>query len=318
MIIKPLEKILIKPRAYRHESDLLKMGNLLRAGSAAANGTHYAHIGNLYWTLYYPPFTGDVWSHLSLWDDPDHPDRLLAWALFEPDWAHFEVFLQPELHQTLLAEAVFTWAEDHIASLVRAEGQDMISTSYVADLDDDLIARLQAHGFLRTHSDTVFMLQQLNGSLPRPLLPAGYQVRGCQGEAEVVVRALPQYHAFTNTAPFDRYVERFRRFMQSPVYDPELDVVAVAPDGQIGSFCIVWPDPDIKTGLFEPVGTHPDFQRRGLGKAVMIEALHRLQARGMERAIVSTTAENTAGIKLYESAGFRIIQRLGTYEKKLS
>jgi ribosomal protein S18 acetylase RimI-like enzyme len=50
----------------------------------------------------------------------------------------------------------------------------------------------------------------------------------------------------------------------------------------------------------------------------MAEALRRLQRRGMERAIVSTTAKNTAGIKLYEAVGFRIVQRLGTYEKKLT
>ena len=70
--------------------------------------------------------------------------------------------------------------------------------------------------------------------------------------------------------------------------------------------------------MFEPVGTHPDFQRRGLGKAVMTEALRRLKDRGMERAIVCTTAENTPGIKLYEAVGFRIINRLGLFEKKLA
>jgi ribosomal protein S18 acetylase RimI-like enzyme len=143
-------------------------------------------------------------------------------------------------------------------------------------------------------------------------------VRGSKGEAEVSARATAQYNAFTNTVPFERYVERFRRFMQSRVYDPDLDVVAVAPSGRIGSFCIVWPDPVTKIGLFEPVGTHPDFQRRGLGKAVMLEALRRLKARGMTDARVCTLADNIPGVKLYEAAGFHIAQRLGAYEKKLA
>jgi ribosomal protein S18 acetylase RimI-like enzyme len=30
--------------------------------------------------------------------------------------------------------------------------------------------------------------------------------------------------------------------------------------------------------MFEPVGTHPDFQGQGLGKAVMTEGLRRMQA----------------------------------------
>jgi ribosomal protein S18 acetylase RimI-like enzyme len=105
--------------------------------------------------------------------------------------------------------------------------------------------------------------------------------------------------------------------MQSPVYDPELDVVAVAPDGRIGAFCIVWPDPVNKVGLFEPVGTHPDFQRRGLGKAVMSEALRRLRERGMTEACVCTNANHTPAVRLYESVGFRTVDIHLTYTKDL-
>lgn len=306
----------IKPRAFRDATDLVKMGDLLRAGLAAASGAHYDHIGNLYWSLYYAS-EGDVWKNLSLWDDPGRQERILAWALFEPDWGAFYVFLQPELRGSPQAETIYTWAEAHITGLARLAGQEMIRAACIADQDELAIARLLQKGFQRTQADTVCMMRSLTGLLPQPVLPAGYTVRGCRGEVEVVARATPQYNAFDNSMPFERYVARFRGFMQSHVYDPELDVVAVAPGGRIDSFCIVWPDPSIQVGLFEPVGTHPDFQRRGLGKAVMLEALRRLQARGMERAIVSTTAKNMPGIKLYEAVGFRIVQRLGTYEQKL-
>jgi mycothiol synthase len=307
----------IEPRSYRAETDLVKIGDLLRAGLVAANGSHYDHIGNLYWTLYYAS-DENVVKNLSLWDDPGHAERIMAWALFEPGWGAFYVFLQPELRQSPLAETIYTWAEEHISGLVHLAGQEAIHTDYIANQDEVAITRLLARGYQRTPADTVYMMRSLTDPLPQPALPDGYTVRGCRGEAEVIARAMPQYSAFDNSMPFERYVARFRGFMQSPVYDPELDVVAVNPDGRIDSFCIVWPDPLIKVGLFEPVGTHPDYQRRGLGKAVMSEALRRLQRRGMERAIVSTTAKNIAGIRLYEAVGFRIIQRLGTYEKKLT
>jgi ribosomal protein S18 acetylase RimI-like enzyme len=99
------------------------------------------------------------------------------------------------------------------------------------------------------------------------------------------------------------------------VYDPNLDIVAAAADGQIGGFCIVWMDAVNRVGLFEPVGTHPDFQRKGLGKAVMLEGLQRLAEKGMTQAIVSTFEDNEVAIKFYESVGFRIVCKLGTYEK---
>jgi mycothiol synthase len=93
--------------------------------------------------------------------------------------------------------------------------------------------------------------------------------------------------------------------------------VAATPEGKIGAFCIVWPDSVNQVGLFEPVGTHPDYQRKGLGRAVMLEGLRRLQQRGMSRAMVCTGEDNLPGVKLYESMGFHITNKLGHYEKTI-
>jgi mycothiol synthase len=155
----------------------------------------------------------------------------------------------------------------------------------------------------------------LAGELPCSDLNGGFSLRCCKGELEVAARAKAQYGAFTSSAPFERYLERFTNFMRSPVYDHEQDIVAVDAEGQVGAFCIVWPDMVNKVGLFEPVGTHPDFQRKGLGRAVILEGLHRLQALGMKSAIVSTFEDNLAGIKFYEAVGFHQVCQLGTYEK---
>nr|MDQ2999218.1 GNAT family N-acetyltransferase [Chloroflexota bacterium] len=54
-----------------------------------------------------------------------------------------------------------------------------------------------------------------------------------------------------------------------------------------------------------PVGTHPDFQGQGLGKAVMAEGLRRMQAAGMRRAVVGFDPNNAAALALYTSMGFR-------------
>jgi len=59
-----------------------------------------------------------------------------------------------------------------------------------------------------------------------------------------------------------------------------------------------------RVGLFEPVATHPDFQGQGLGKAVMAEGLHRMQAAGMTRAIVGFDPNNKAALALYTALGF--------------
>jgi len=66
-----------------------------------------------------------------------------------------------------------------------------------------------------------------------------------------------------------------------------LDLVAVAPDGEIASFCTIWYDDATRAALYDPVGTMPAHQRRGLGKAVMCEGLRRLEQMGALTAFVN-------------------------------
>jgi ribosomal protein S18 acetylase RimI-like enzyme len=305
---------MIEPRPYRDVRDKGAMCDLLMAGRKANNGSYYVHPGDLNWWLYYPPLEGGFWEHIHLWDDPAQPERLLGWALISPDWVGFDVYAQPELRGSLQAQQMYLWGEEQALGIARAKGKLKIHVFWILQDDKVLDGHFRRQGYKRT-VEFVHLTCSLDQDISLPQVPAGYLVRSCMGEKEVAARARTQYRTFNSSAPFERYVERFSNFMRSPVYDPELDIVVVAPDGQVGAFCIVWTDPINRVGLFEPVRTHPDYQRKGLGKAVMLEAFRRLQERGMKSAIVSTSEDNLPAIKLYESAGFRIVNRLGTYEK---
>ncbi len=102
--------------------------------------------------------------------------------------------------------------------------------------------------------------------------------------------------------------ERYARVMTAPTYRPDLDLVAVAPDGSFAASCLVWFDPPNGVGLFEPVGSHPEHRRRGLAAAVCREGMRRLRALGAEWAIVLSWDEEGPG-RLYESIGFREVMR---------
>jgi len=303
-----------EPRPYRDEWDLEAMRRLLMQGRKANNGSYYVHQGDLNWWLYYPPLEGDFWDHIYLWDDPAQPGRLLGWALISPDRVGIDVYVQSELRGSLVAREMYIWAEEQATRIARQNGKPTIYVLWVLHDDDVLCNHFSQLGY-RLRRGYVHLTGPLDETVSIPQLPPGFVVRSCKGESEVVARARAQFGAFNSSAQFERYVERFTNFMRSPVYDSELDIVAMVPDGQVGAFCIVWTDPVNQVGLLEPVGTHPDFQRKGLGKAVIQEGLRRLQECGMKSAIVSTFEDNPAAIKLYESAGFQIINRLGTYEK---
>jgi len=55
-------------------------------------------------------------------------------------------------------------------------------------------------------------------------------------------------------------------------------------------------------GAFEPVGTAPEYQRLGLGKAVIHEGLRRLGQLGADMAFVGSGSEEASAF--YTSIGF--------------
>src|SRR4029078_7724479 len=82
-------------------------------------------------------------------------------------------------------------------------------------------------------------------------------------------------------------VPKYERLIGAPHYRFEDDLVVEAPDGSLAAFAIAWFDPVALIGEFEPVGTHPDHQRRGLARAVLTHGLRRFQAQGAPVAPVS-------------------------------
>jgi len=97
-------------------------------------------------------------------------------------------------------------------------------------------------------------------------------------------------------------VSRYRNIQRAPLYRRDLDIVAIAPDGAVASFCTAWFDDATRTGVFEPVGTVPAHQRSGLGKAVLCEAFRRLKHLGAIMAYVHSYEPPAHA--LYATAGF--------------
>jgi ribosomal protein S18 acetylase RimI-like enzyme len=142
------------------------------------------------------------------------------------------------------------------------------------------------------------------------MTPDGFVIRPVRGEDEHAARARAARRAFASTLDPTHHDARYLRFMRSPAYVRENDRVVVAPDGRVAAFTIVWPDAQLSLAQFEPVGTDPDFQRRGLARAVIADALAHLDARGIRSARVLTNGDNAAAIACYEACGFARVDRL--------
>jgi|GEM_PF-297629 len=101
---------------------------------------------------------------------------------------------------------------------------------------------------------------QRRRALDRPIpdfqLPAGYTARALGDETEHLARSWVSWRAFHLDEPGEQYEGWmwYHNVQRALLYRRNLDLVAVAPDGELAAFCTVWFDDVTRTAAFEPVG----------------------------------------------------------------
>jgi len=101
---------------------------------------------------------------------------------------------------------------------------------------------------------------------------------------------------------------------QTPPF-ASLQTVASRSDPPGPAYVNGWIDPVNRIGDLGPVGARPAYRRQGLTRAVLLECLRRMKARGMDRVCVSTGVSNTPALRLYESVGFKTVNTYLEYVK---
>ena len=81
-------------------------------------------------------------------------------------------------------------------------------------------------------------------------------------------------------------------------------MLLAADDGGLAGAAICW-----TSGFVKNIVVHERWRGRGLGAALLADALARLAARGARRVELKVHATNAAAIRLY-SAGFRVVEVL--------
>jgi ribosomal protein S18 acetylase RimI-like enzyme len=87
--------------------------------------------------------------------------------------------------------------------------------------------------------------------------------------------------------------------MIRPNVDLNLKVAVVAPDGNFVSYCGMWYDKQAGYAVIEPVATDPDYRKRGLGKAAVLEGIRQVGEQGAKIALVGSSQQ------FYYSIGLR-------------
>lgn len=276
--------------------DMGLIRSILSSGLRAETDRDYIHPGDYAWWVYH--------------DDPRHPDHLSTWiqgdsAFITIDSLNPEeinVFARPGIDRMPLIR----WAQR------RLDGRGEVGS--VADSDRELVSALEEDGY--APASTYHKYQwHLSADLPEPDLPGGWALRHVRDETEANNRRAASHAAFDSTMPDAMHLQRYLGFMRSPEYVGERDLVAVDPDGRIASFMVWWAD-DSGVAQIEPFGTHPDYHRQGIGRALIYHGLRQMKAAGMHTCRVLTDDWRGA-TAFYEGVGFTDVGRVRTWQKAL-
>lgn len=229
-------------------------------------------------------------------------------------------WIDPAARHAGLEATILEWGQARLGAVCQARGGTGLFYSG-ANVDDTWrIATLEQHAM--TPIRYFFRMDYaLAASLPELPLPPGFTLRTAGGEEEAAawVELFNQsfidhwnYHPLT--------VARVLHFQADPDYRPDLDLLAVAPDGTLAAFCVceINSEEQVQNGENEGwiavLGTRRGFRKRGLGRAMLLAGLHRLKAHGVTVAKLMVDAANPSGAtRLYESVGFQVARRFVRY-----
>jgi ribosomal protein S18 acetylase RimI-like enzyme len=307
--------MLLASVTYRGETDLRRMQGLVAESIQQAGDCGYVHVGDIPHRIYNQrrrqPIP-DPAVYVRLWQAES--GQLAAWAILYPQWGSFEYQLHAQYRSRELEATILANAQVATQALIR---QCAIDKDYVeTDLFEGDTLRQQAleqAGYQLEGEPYQITSRSLGEPIPPLTLPKGFSIRSAVGIHEAAALGKVHSGAFGSNWTVGAY----RAVMESPGYVLENELVVVAPNGEFAAFTINWFDDLNKTALFEPVGTHLDYQRMGLGQALMCYALHRMKHRGIQTAYVGHETNNPASKGLYYKLGFRQKYRIFSYRKPL-
>jgi ribosomal protein S18 acetylase RimI-like enzyme len=254
----------------------------------------------------------------STWQDHDcemgiwqKGDEILAWAVFLPPWWNLDFAIHSAERGSDLENEVFAWGKEQMLAYAQRTGESFWgSVEFFEDTPNAArtVENLGTLGFQKFKWSTLRFEIALDQEMPRAQLPDGFQIRPLAGIGEMDEYVSLHRAAFGS----DRMTPAWRmRTLAHPAYRPEIDQVILSPEGKLVGFCICWIWHDL--GQIEPLGVHPDYQGLGLGGALELSALERLQNQGVRWVYLDHVSLNEKAIALSLKTGFRQINNALRY-----
>lgn len=288
----------ITSRRSEGDHDLAMMYDM-----ATASPNDALHLADLPWRFASPSARDP--ERTRLWEDAG--GRLVAWAVLQFPWHCLDYQIRSDTRSEEFEDTILAWGTERLSTEASAKGESLPFYVSARESDTSRVAAIRCAGFSPDGWSYVHMARSMDEPIPPPVLPEGFCIRPLAGETEIEAYVAMHRAAFGST---NMTAEWRRSTLRNPHYVPELDLVVVSPDGTLVAFCVSWITPSLaaltggKVAQVEPLGVLPAYQRTGLARALLLEALRRAKAMGARRMEVDAESYNEASRSAYGSVGF--------------
>jgi len=277
-------------RRYQGEPDAWRIRAFLREAFAAndrrQHSWHVARFDYANWHVCRNVAEVQLEDIAWLWEADG---RLVGLAMPDGGPGEAHLSLAPQLRSADLEASVLDVAEAELAATTTAGGRRLVVWAQTDDaLRGDL---LRARGYRRSGVAERQWRRHLTSPVSVVAPAPGYGVRALGDGLELLERCYASglaFHDGDERVALDNRADPswYRNIQRAPLYRRDLDLVAVAPDGAVAGFVTAWFDDVTRSAVLEPVGVVPRHRRHGLGRALLTEALARLQRLGATLALV--------------------------------
>lgn len=239
-------------------------------------------------------FDDSAVGRIGIWEDAG---RIVAVASYEI-WLG-EAFLNFDPAYAHLRCEMLEYAQQNLAA--EEQGGKRRLRVCIHESDRELEQQVIARGYRREPDwDRPMSQFRITQPFPEIRLPEGFTLKSLADENDLrkVRRVFHRGFDHPGEVP-ENDLDTIVRMQTGPHYRKDLCIVAVAPTGEFVSFGGIWYDARNRFGYVEPVATDPDYRRRGLARAVVLEGIRRCAAEGATVAYVAATKP------IYLAVGFK-------------
>jgi len=246
-------------------------------------------------------------DNIGIWEDSGrivgvvHYEMYLGEAFFDihPGYPH----LKPKMLEH---------AERHLYG--KTQDRRRYVKAFINDFDKEFKALVKSRGYKKddTHARPMSQLMITNPFRPIISLPDGFRLKSLAEDNDLAKIDRALWRGFNHGDEPPAIDFEGRKKMQSvPNFRKDLNIIIIAPDGNYVAYAGTWFEATNKFAYVEPVATDPDYRRRGLGKATVLEGIRRCGELGAQVAYVGSVQP------FYQAMGFKRLYTCNCWTKYL-